>query len=453
MLTRNVDPGQTVAASLQAPVLFTLAEDLRQMELQVDVDEADVGQVKVGQKATLYRRRLSGPQVPGDDQRCSLGSETIEGVVTYKAMLTSTTPTAAAARHDGHRGDRHRSRSRTRCWCPMRPCASRRRRATARATGELPEPAAAAPAVPRGRASQEDEPAAQADASGYLRDGVPTAVTVDDRFDRRQQTEVTQRRSQAGEAVIVDQTPASAEDGVMHDDRDHAPLIELRGVTKIYGEGDGGRAGPRRRRPRDRSAASSSRSWGRRGSGKSTTMNIIGCLDTPTTGGYLFQGVDVGALTRDQRALLRRHCLGFVFQGFNLLARTTALENVELPLIYRGMSPAQRRRARAQALDRSVLPDREHHTPSRAFRRPAAARRHRPRHRHRPAVLLADEPTGNLDTSQPRDHGAARQLNRDQGITIVMVTHEPDIAAYARARHPLRRRPHRIATRTTRRRA
>ena len=169
------------------------------------------------------------------------------------------------------------------------------------------------------------------------------------------------------------------------------------------------------------------------GSGKSTAMNTLGCLDRPTTGDYLFQGVHVESLTRDERARLRRRFFGFVFQGFNLLARTTAQENVELPLLYRGESAAVRRQAAAQALDAVGLKGWEHHTPAELSggqqQRVAIARAIVTN----PAVLLADEPTGNLDTQRSVEiMELIARLNRERGITVIMVTHEPDMAAYAR---------------------
>ncbi|MCU0810271.1 MAG: ABC transporter ATP-binding protein [Thiobacillaceae bacterium] len=169
------------------------------------------------------------------------------------------------------------------------------------------------------------------------------------------------------------------------------------------------------------------------GSGKSTAMNILGCLDTPTSGSYEFEGVRVEQLTRNQRALLRRNYLGFVFQGFNLLARTTALENVELPLIYRGEPAPSRHAAARAALAQVGLEGWEHHTPGELSggqqQRVAIARAIVTR----PVVLLADEPTGNLDTRTGEEiMELIRALNRDQGITVIMVTHEPEMAAYAR---------------------
>jgi putative ABC transport system ATP-binding protein len=169
------------------------------------------------------------------------------------------------------------------------------------------------------------------------------------------------------------------------------------------------------------------------GSGKSTVMNIIGCLDVPTSGAYLFRGVHVEHMGRDQRALLRRMHLGFVFQGFNLLARTSALENVELPLLYRGEPVAARHAQARAALEQVGLTGWEGHTPAELsggqLQRVAIARAIVTR----PTVLLADEPTGNLDTQRSHEiMELLMGLNRDLGITVVMVTHEPDMAEYAR---------------------
>jgi putative ABC transport system ATP-binding protein len=162
-------------------------------------------------------------------------------------------------------------------------------------------------------------------------------------------------------------------------------------------------------------------------------MNILGCLDTPTEGRYRFKGVDVGGLSRDQRALLRRGFLGFVFQGYNLLARTSALENVELPLLYRGTPPRERRELAREALGSVGLTGWEHHTPNELSggqqQRVAIARAIVTE----PAVLLADEPTGNLDTARSREiMDLIAALNTTNTITVIMVTHEADMAAYAR---------------------
>jgi putative ABC transport system ATP-binding protein len=210
------------------------------------------------------------------------------------------------------------------------------------------------------------------------------------------------------------------------------PLIQLRQVTKMYG-----------------AAATALQAlkgvdltiqagdfvaiMGPSGSGKSTAMNTLGCLDTPTTGEYLFNGVHVEQLARDQRARLRRQFLGFVFQGFNLLARTSAQENVELPLLYRGEPAKTRHALAAKALASVGLAGWEHHTPAELSggqqQRVAIARAIVTE----PAVLLADEPTGNLDTQRSKEiMELLWGLNVHHGITILMVTHEAEMAAYAK---------------------
>jgi putative ABC transport system ATP-binding protein len=211
-----------------------------------------------------------------------------------------------------------------------------------------------------------------------------------------------------------------------------APLLQLVGITKVYGEGQ---AAFQALRGINLSIAAGDfvAVMGPSGSGKSTAMNILGCLDMPSSGTYQFQGIHVEQLDRNQRALLRRHCLGFVFQGFNLLARTSALENVELPLLYRGESATSRHDAAKAALARVGLNGWEAHTPAELSggqqQRVAIARAIVTQ----PLVLLADEPTGNLDTKRSQEiMELLVALNRDQGITILMVTHEPDMAAYAR---------------------
>ncbi|MFH2134613.1 MAG: ABC transporter ATP-binding protein [Pseudomonadota bacterium] len=209
-------------------------------------------------------------------------------------------------------------------------------------------------------------------------------------------------------------------------------LIQLAGITKTYGHGQ---AAFQALRGVDLSIRQGEfvAIMGPSGSGKSTAMNILGCLDTPTSGAYLFEGVHVENMSRDQRALLRRNYLGFVFQGFNLLARTSAQENVELPLLYRGESAEARHEMGMTALRSVGLEEWAHHTSSELSggqqQRVAIARAIVTN----PKVLLADEPTGNLDSK--RGHEIMELLvsmNRDHGITILMVTHEPDIAAYAK---------------------
>ncbi len=212
---------------------------------------------------------------------------------------------------------------------------------------------------------------------------------------------------------------------------DRPVLISLRGVTKTYGSGATAFQALKGV-DLDITAGDFVAVMGPSGSGKSTTMNILGCLDVPTKGSFLFKGNRVETLDRDQRALLRRKYLGFVFQGFNLLARTTALENVELPLLYRGDAKKARHDTAMAALDKVGLAQWWDHTPAELSggqqQRVAIARALVTN----PEVLLADEPTGNLDSERSLEiMELLTALNKTIGITVLMVTHEADMAAFA----------------------
>ena len=209
------------------------------------------------------------------------------------------------------------------------------------------------------------------------------------------------------------------------------PIIELEGITKTFGRGSAAfqaLKGVNLTIERGDFVAI----MGASGSGKSTTMNILGCLDVPTSGVFRFLGNEVQSLTRDQRSLLRRRYLGFVFQGFNLLARTSAVENVELPLLYRGEGKAVRRETALKALDRVGLVPWAHHTPAELSggqqQRVAIARALVTD----PEVLLADEPTGNLDSERSLEIMKFLVELNNTGITILMVTHEAEMAQFAR---------------------
>ena len=211
-----------------------------------------------------------------------------------------------------------------------------------------------------------------------------------------------------------------------------ASLIELRGIAKTYGRGDAvfhALRGVDLRIDRGEFVAI----MGPSGSGKSTLMNLLGCLDTPTAGSYLFNGIAIESLSKDQRSLIRRHALGFVFQGFNLLARTSALENVELPLLYRGVPVQQRREMARDALASVGIPEKARSTPAELSggqqQRVAIARAIVTG----PATLFADEPTGNLDSKTTVEiMELLCKLNSDRRIPIIMVTHEDDVAASAK---------------------
>lgn len=209
------------------------------------------------------------------------------------------------------------------------------------------------------------------------------------------------------------------------------PLIELEGVTKVYGS-DEAKTYALRGIDMKIYEGEFVAIMGSSGSGKSTAMNIIGCLDDPTDGSYHFQGVDVKALSLNQKALLRRNYMGFIFQGFNLLGRTSALENVELPLIYRGSGAKERREASMASLAKVGLENVSHHQPSQLSggqqQRVAIARALV----SNPLIMLADEPTGNLDSVNGQEVMVLlKNLNKEQNITIIMVTHEDDMAAFA----------------------
>ncbi len=211
----------------------------------------------------------------------------------------------------------------------------------------------------------------------------------------------------------------------------HPPLAEFSGVEKTYGSGDTAVHALRGIDLRIE-AGEFVALMGPSGSGKSTCMNLLGCLDTPSAGVYRFEGNEVGPLSRDERALLRRRAIGFVFQGFNLLGRTSALENVELPLVYRGLPKPERRKLAHVALASVGLTGWADHTPAQLSggqqQRVAIARAIVTT----PPLLLADEPTGTLDSSRAREiMELIARLNRERGIAVVLVTHDAAVAAWA----------------------
>lgn len=210
-------------------------------------------------------------------------------------------------------------------------------------------------------------------------------------------------------------------------------LVELRGIEKIYRSGGGVEVRAVKGIDLSIDAGEFVAIMGPSGSGKSTTMNTLGCLDRPTSGAYLLDGLDVARMSKDEWAFIRNRKLGFVFQGFNLLSRTSALENVELPLLYQGVKRASERRERAMASLTSVgLGERYHHVPSQMSggeqQRVAIARALVTQ----PVLVLADEPTGNLDTKTSDEVMALFDSLNKNGQTIVLVTHEPDIAMKCR---------------------
>jgi putative ABC transport system ATP-binding protein len=226
--------------------------------------------------------------------------------------------------------------------------------------------------------------------------------------------------------------PAAGEtDGSSAQSQAAAPVVETHALEKIYRMGDV-EVPALRGISLSIGAGEFLAVMGASGSGKSTFMNLIGCLDRPTRGSYLLNGRDVSRLSRDQLARVRGEQIGFVFQGFNLLARTTALENVELPLLYQGVGSRERQRRAAEALERVGLGDRLEHTSAQLSggqqQRVAIARALV----NRPALLLADEPTGNLDSHTSIEVMSIFQELNGQGLTVMLVTHEHDIAEHAK---------------------
>jgi len=208
-------------------------------------------------------------------------------------------------------------------------------------------------------------------------------------------------------------------------------LLALKDVTKVYCLGDGNDVHALRGVSLEVRQGEFVAIMGASGSGKSTLMNVLGCLDRPTSGAYLLEGRDVSRLSRNELAEVRNRTMGFVFQSFNLLARTSARENVELPLLYAGATTKARHAASLAALERVGLKDRSHHHPNQLSggqqQRVAIARALV----NQPRILLADEPTGNLDSRTSAEIMALFQDLGRSGITVVLVTHEPDIAAFA----------------------
>ena len=216
------------------------------------------------------------------------------------------------------------------------------------------------------------------------------------------------------------------------------PLVELRSIKKVYGKGHAAieaLKGIDLRVYRGEFLAI----MGASGSGKSTCLNILGCLDTPTSGSYMLNGIKVEKLNKKQMAILRRHYLGFVFQGYNLLERASALENVELPLMYLGVHSSERKKRAFSTLHAVGLKGWEYRTPSELSggqqQRVAIARAIVTK----PVLILADEPTGNLDSRMGHEiMGLLSKLNKKEGITIIMVTHQPEMAEYAHRRITLK---------------
>ena len=441
VVSRTVDVGQTVAASLQAPTLFTIAQDLTKMQVDTNVDEADVSRVKVGLRASFTVDSFPGQLFTGEIVQIRKAPQIVQNVVTYDVVvsaqntdqkllpgMTANVRIVTERKEDALRvpnaalrfrpaGGRGRSDTAVGRW-PWRRWARGRR--TRRRPG-------CARVGPRGRA--------RPPRAGLHRRrrrqarGGPDPPRHHGRHQYRGRGRAAQ--GQAGGHRGRDDQPAPGDGPARPQALVMAPaLIEAEGIVKDY------TLGTRKVHAlRGVSVLIASGEFvavmGPSGSGKSTFMNLLGCLDTPSAGRYVLDGADVSNLGTDALARIRNEKIGFVFQTFNLLPRTTALENIELPLLYSGV-PAKERAPRSRAkLDAVGLADRGDHHPAQLSggqqQRVAIARALI----NNPVLILADEPTGALDSRTSVEIMALFQdLNRT-GITIVLVTHEPDVARYA----------------------
>ncbi len=440
VVSRNVTQGQTVAASFQTPTLFLIATDLKKMEVDTNISESDIGGVKEGDKADLHRRRLSRTgSSQGTVTQVRQSPQTVQNVVTYDVVVSVDNQRSGAdAGHDRVDADRRRPARRRaaragpgaalRAGRPRRCRRPPRRRAVSARVWVLRD---GKPVAVAGRARASTTRTSPRSSAGDLQPG--------DRV-------ITAERSDAARAAAGRAAAAALRARSMPREMpDNAePVIRIESVTRTFVLGDvevQALHGVDLTVERGEFVAI----MGSSGSGKSTLMNILGCLDPPTSGHYFLEGVDVAGLSEPELARIRSERLGFVFQSFNLLARTSAIENVGLPLYYAASGPLRRasatERARA-ALQFVGLGERERNTPGQLSggqqQRVAIARALI----NTPSLLLADEPTGNLDTRTSHEiMETLVTLNRDQGVTIVLVTHEPDIAAYAdRDRDDARRR-------------
>ena len=436
VLTRSVEPGQTVAAAMTTPVLFTLAEDLTRMDLHVNVDEADISKVREGQTAAFTVAAHPNRTFEALIVQARYGSSTTSGVVTYETVLKVNNSdlllrpgmTATADITVQNIKDALLIPSAALRFTP--PVSQQEKKPSGGLIGSLlPHPPAPGPQQDGGSPTK-----GKVQRVWVLKGKELAAVSVKTGSASGSMTEVTDgalkpRHGCGGGHDYEGEMTANALD---EKTLRGSPLVEFQGVRKVYGTGYATMEALRGidlRIDEGEFVAI----MGPSGSGKSTCMNILGCLDTPTSGAYLFKGIEVNNLSRNQRALLRRHYQGFVFQGYNLLNRTTALENVELPLIYRGMPIHERHQRAHKALDIVGLTGWESHNPGELSggqqQRVSIARAVVTE----PDLLLADEPTGNLDSARSVEiMELLTVLNQKQGITIIMITHEEDMAAYAK---------------------
>ncbi len=491
VVSRDVDVGQTVAASLSAPTLFTIAQDLTQMQLEAAVDEADIGMVRGDQSVTFTVDAFPDRTFSGTVQQIRLAPKTEQNVVSYTVVVRVPNPDqrllpgmtanatflideargvlripAAALRYrpavagagaraggaqSGGRERISRKDGGSRAGRSEGHDAGRRRaRRHGQASGGPGSPGADSPKRGTLYVLKNGTHLQRISVDLGLSDGTYTAASSDSLSEGMQvvvggssQTAASPNQGQVNPfapggraawplgpvAVVAATLEARLEESAMTSAG--PPVLRVADLVKIYGEGDSrvvALAGVSLEIHEGEMVAV----MGASGSGKSTLMNILGCLDRPTSGIYELAGQNVSRFTRDQLAEIRNRRIGFVFQNFNLLARTSALENVELPMIYSSLSGREIVTRAREALDRVGLADRAHHTPNKLSggqqQRVAVARALV----NRPSLLLADEPTGNLDTVTSAEvMEIFQELNR-AGMTILLITHELDIAHFAK---------------------
>ena len=416
VISRSVDVGQTVAASFQTPTLFSIAQDLTKMQIHTNVDEADIGKILVGQTVSFTVDAYPDTIFNGKVAEVRNAPITVSNVVTYDVVIQVENP-----------------------QLKLKPGMTANVSITIETHPDvLRIPNAALRFKP---AEAKDKSDITLDKRGIkgpkvwiLEKDKPKSVKVTIGLSDGNYTEISGGEIKEGQEIITDNLNGKKNNGSSGAPRLHAlmALIETQKLAKFYDVGDEGVHALE-----DVSITINMGEFvaimGPSGSGKSTFMNIIGCLDQPTAGKYLLDGQQIGGLSRDELAAIRNHKIGFVFQGFDLLSRTTALENVELPLLYNHVPSKERKKKSLAALKMLGLEGREYHHPNQLSggqqQRVAIARALV----NDAPILMADEPTGNLDTKTSIEiMELLVQLNRDSGTTIILVTHESDIATFSK---------------------
>ena len=430
VISRNVDVGQTVAASFQTPTLFSIAEDLTKMQVDTNVDESDIGRAALGQTVTFTVDAWPEKTFTGEVAQVRNSPIVTQNVVTYNVVVR--VDNRDLLLKPGMTANVSIEVKKFKDVLKI-PNAALRYRPTAKGT----EAESAGKRPGNGKGKGGGRAARLPPGEGRQARAGPDQVRGIQRDVHRARGGEPEGGRPPGDRGVAGEEGRgkrhTAGDGPGRDPVTvGVAAIEVTGLVKTYRLGDV-LVEALKGVDLSISAGEFLAVMGPSGSGKSTLMNILGCLDRPTSGTYRLDGEEVGGLSRDGRAILRRSRLGFVFQGFNLLSRLSAKENVELPMIYDGTPASDRRERALSALSSVGLADRADHLPSQLSggqqQRVAIARAIV----NTPAMILADEPTGNLDSATSEEiMGIFQRLNDERGITMVLVTHEPDIALFAK---------------------